>query len=194
MRAIETVTGGTLTIEGTELHVVELEDVAPDTKTLDCQLPDERWSYTDAHGHLHRWWLRADQPKGRKEREPQAPTLVKTYEHVECDGTCGNWDCEGYSIPVWHCVACGEQVEPKFRPGTTTIETSSGYWLVTVEGEPFGPGEGPAVLLYPSGPGQMMRMTGQARQLSHVRHCESGIDDRRRDVREFQFMPDRGKG
>lgn len=82
-------------------------------RSLLAVLQDPSWSHTDSNGHIHRWVLT------RREalRNPESlPTLVASQRHIDCDGTCGNWDCGGYTITVWHCVTCGEQVEPGYIP------------------------------------------------------------------------------
>jgi hypothetical protein len=183
---METTIGGTLIIDGVALHALDLEHVAPEKVTLDCQVPDDDWKDTDTAGHTHRWW------RSPKVEDPQLPTLTETVEHRDCDGGCGDEGCEGYTISVWRCIACDEQVKPGFRLGTTTVETTSAHWEIeTVEDGCTGPVQvdrtrRAATVSWPSGPGQMATMTGEAVEVNRVveRHVANPV----RMLRTFHFM------
>jgi hypothetical protein len=63
--------------------------------------PDPGWSSTDARGHFHAY-----------DSDGKLPTLVASNRQIPCDGSCRNWDCDGYSERVHQCALCGEQVQP----------------------------------------------------------------------------------
>jgi hypothetical protein len=73
-------------------------------------LPAPRWVAIDPAGHEHRWV------------DGALPTLRADKRHVPCDGTCGNWDCDGYPETVHHCRECGAAVEPGYIPDTFARE------------------------------------------------------------------------
>ena len=100
--------------------------------------PDPAW--VEQHeGHEHRWTK-----EGQRHVVAHARRVLR---HIPCDGSCGNWDCEGYTVPRWLCVHDGTDV----APGTTaarprhvvTAETITLY-VTSPEGQPipatFGPG------------------------------------------------------
>lgn len=107
-------------------------------RSYSAVLPDPKWRFIDSHGHEHRW------AETGRDRGPDAlPTLVQTYRHVECDGSCGNWDCDGYDLPVWHCRECGDEVEPGFKPDYEAQTTGIPFegmrsMSATVKAWPFG--------------------------------------------------------
>lgn len=87
--------------------------------------PDPLWTYTDHQGHEHQYVKDGDWFT--------TPTLRVEREHVPCDGTCGDSGCEGYSIPHYFCVTCGEEIEPGLLHGPYQFTINMGYeWSVTV--------------------------------------------------------------
>lgn len=70
--------------------------------------PDPSWSTVDEAGHFH-----------ARSTDGTYPTLDRKSEHRDCDGGDGSCDddCEGYSVTVWSCRACGEWIEPGMIPG-----------------------------------------------------------------------------
>lgn len=83
--------------------------------------PDERWTFTDAAGHIHRYGSDDD----------PYPTLVERSERVE------DWDEDGEDASynrTWHeCRLCGEVI----RPGTTErMESIPGLIHYWVNGKP----------------------------------------------------------
>lgn len=158
-------TGGTLTIGDTELHVEDVEFVGPKWQWFDVQEPDPAWRHTDSEGHEHRWMA----PLGDSKSDGELPTAVRSVRRIECDGSCGNWDCDGYDEPVWHCRVCGDEIAPGRRPSQRSSVVEAGYLLVqtmsparraipsvsNVRGTP-------ASIVWPSGPGQMTNYTGRA--------------------------------
>lgn len=62
---------------------------------------DPGWEFTDAAGHFH-----AYDEKGKP------PTLDTRVEQIECDGSCGDSGCEGYTHTHYHCALCAEEIEP----------------------------------------------------------------------------------
>lgn len=95
-------------------------------RSLYASLPDRAWSYTDEHGHEHRWLLPAQATTAalRKADQDEAlPTLVRTYEHHGCGGDpCDDEDCEGYTVTVWRCRECRDVVEPGREPDTEAMD------------------------------------------------------------------------
>lgn len=71
--------------------------------------PDSSWRYTDENGHKHRW-KRGDDDTWRVTKS------TTRIEHVPCNGSCGNWDCDGYDITVYECSECGERLKPGSVP------------------------------------------------------------------------------
>ena len=66
--------------------------------------PDERWVFTDAFGHVHRW--------GKVDEEWTLPSLVWTM--VPCDGACHDPEHE---VREYHCAYCDIEVEPQWKQG-----------------------------------------------------------------------------
>lgn len=101
--------GEPLFVEDWQLHGPRIEYLP----SLEASMPDPGWVHVDSHGHEHRW-ARGDRNWSR----PDAlPTLIQSYEHKECDGSCGGvCGGEGYDVSVWHCRVCGDQVEPGLQP------------------------------------------------------------------------------
>ena len=100
--------------DGRRLPVLKVEtrSEVERVRSLTAQRPDETWSATDTHGHVHRYVRDA-------EDVPRLPSLEPRSRHVECDGSCysvTHGDCEGYDITVWLCRVCGDEVEPGFKP------------------------------------------------------------------------------
>jgi hypothetical protein len=111
-----TVRGDDLTIslrDGAQHKVVEMSQTSDVVTYSSClaQRPDTMWRGVDAHGHEHRWMV--------DDEHWDIPTCVSREEHVPCDGSCGNWDCEGYDITVWECAVCGDRVEPRWVADTS---------------------------------------------------------------------------
>lgn len=122
----------TLTVEPAPVEYV---------RSYSAILPDPNWLFEDSHGHLHVWT-----ETGRDRRG--LPSLVQSEEHRECNGLCGGvCQGEGYYVPVWHCVDCGDPVEPGVIPdreardegipivvGPSKVSATAWQW-------PFGSGE-----------------------------------------------------
>lgn len=84
--------------------------------------PDPGWSSTDARGHFHAY-----------DSDGSLPTLKASDNPIPCDGSCRNWDCDGYTERVYRCSLCDEPVVPRTverdHPevaGTTYTATVSG--------------------------------------------------------------------
>jgi hypothetical protein len=71
--------------------------------------PNTSWRYTDENGHQHRW-KRNDDDTWRVTK-----STTRT-EHVPCDGSCGDPDCDGWDLTVYECSKCGERLEPGWSP------------------------------------------------------------------------------
>lgn len=190
-------TGGTLTLDGgTQIPVDHLEFVGPEVHTEEGWIPDTTWTHTDSNGHLHAYWLPTGDRKrpGRDDGDPQTPTLMASSRHVECDGSCGGvCDGEGYYEPVWHCIACGDEVTPGVKRGTITIQLDTGHIALrstshSIDGGVLMPKQlpmTPATLLYPSGPGQMTEHAGKVIESGSSTYChDSGGGTL---TREFMF-------
>lgn len=128
-----TIRGNELTIslrDGKPHKVVEMSQTSePITYySLLSTRPDTSWRGVDAHDHEHRWV--------RDGESGDTPTCTSHEEHVPCDGSCGNWDCEGYDITVWECRDCGDRVEPGTSPdnGLKTLPGPS-RMSVTIAGK-----------------------------------------------------------
>jgi hypothetical protein len=179
-------TGGTLRLaDGRTMQVQEIEQIGPRYELVECQVPDTRWSTRDDHGHQHRWYVPADNRQG----DPVVPTATRSRQHVDCDGTCSNWDCDGYTIDVWNCVACGDQIEPRHGPGTAQILVEDQRIEFETVGEPD-----PDVSLlvgveasleFPVGVGEMVTVTGRVwedgdREVTWTSGISAGALERRR--------------
>lgn len=130
--------------DGPSLRVIEERTEGPEydyIRSRDAVMPDPNWVFVDSYGHEHRWASTDRRDGGRPEA---LPSLVRTFRHVDCDGTCPNWDCDGYDVPEWHCVLCGDQVEPGCKPdyqARTTgipVQRTAARFLFRVEGDPPG--------------------------------------------------------
>lgn len=68
--------------------------------------PDAKWTHIDGNDHFH-----AFATKG------ELPTLKRETVEVPCDGSCGG-ECngEGYTVPRYTCLICGEEIEPRYVP------------------------------------------------------------------------------
>jgi len=103
----------TLTVETEQIEI----------QSMLATKPDKNWEHVDHAGHFHAY-----------DDHGKLPTLETRVEQVPCSGECGNWDCDGYTVTHYHCLICGEEVEPKrlpdsgpkFIPGPTR-------WTVEVE-------------------------------------------------------------
>lgn len=109
--------GSTITLDnGQPATVLEYTIDGPDIEWVRVDgavMPDPNWVFVDSYGHEHRW----EHADRRDLSRPEAlPTLNRSYVHIDCDGTCGNWDCDGYDDPVWHCILCGDEVTPGTIP------------------------------------------------------------------------------
>lgn len=132
----------TLTLDGhPPMPVAEFEMEPPPVtyvRSEGAAKPSTLWRHTDEHGHEHRWV------------DGELPTLTATTRHVECDGSCGGvCEGEGYDVTVWHCSACGDEVEPGRVPdyaarnvGTPIVTGPATGWA-TVRGRPLGFGGEP---------------------------------------------------
>lgn len=123
-----------------EMLYVEEHQTATNTETIRSEgsaEPDLSWKHTDPAGHLHQFVPTDD------ENASWLPTLVKSYRHIDCDGTCCDGDCEGYDVPVWHCRECGAEVEPGMRTNRGVlvreipVSESITYMLTVVAKEPL---------------------------------------------------------
>lgn len=84
--------------------------------------PDLKWRYTDREGHEHHYGP-----------DNTLPTLRVEYEHIPCDGTCGDSGCEGVNVAHYFCPSCGEEVEPGLIHGPYQFTvTGPVSWSVTV--------------------------------------------------------------
>lgn len=184
--------GGTMRLDdGTTIQLVGVEWVAPEVQYLDEQVPDPAWEYTDTNGHAHRWWWAGGQRQG-DHKAAQTPTLALATRHVDCDGACWNFDCDGYDVVYRTCIVCGDEVEPGTRAGTVTVETSAAHWSLLTEetSMPRTPAVGRACVQWPSGPGQLMVMNGQATETTSPTQ-EFRLDERGPVVqRTFRFVQD----
>lgn len=109
--------GVALTVNDRSIPVVEFEREMPDVeyvRSISASLPDPGWSVYDSHGHLHQWARAGREAMGRKD---SLPTLVGLSRQMPCNGACGG-ACggEGYTITVYHCAMCGDEVEPGLIP------------------------------------------------------------------------------
>lgn len=124
-----------------EMLYVEAHQVDTKTETIRSEgvaEPDLSWKHTDPAGHLHQFVPTDD------ENASWLPSLVKSYRHIDCDGTCSDGGgCEGYDIPVWHCRECGAEVEPGMRTNNgmlvreIPISEAVTYTLTVVAKEPL---------------------------------------------------------
>lgn len=106
-------------------------------RTAMASKPDERWTHTDSHGHVHKY-VRDE------EDVPRLPSLERRIRQEECDGSCysiTHGDCEGYAVTEWFCRECGDEVEPGFKhdyeaenPGIPISVTTE--YALSVEMEP----------------------------------------------------------
>src|SRR5688572_26387248 len=80
--------------------------------------PDERWTFTDAAGHVHRWH-EVGNPQPMTTYRPEWAYEVPTLKYV-VDET--GIDEDGYEYERGHseCVVCGEHVTPRRKPDETT--------------------------------------------------------------------------
>ena len=134
--------------------------------------PDPAWRATDTHGHEHRW--HGD--------PPTLPTLVRSTEHVDCDGSCGG-TCggEGYERTVWHCARCGDPVEPGYVPDWTAREIGTpvvlGPAVAELVVESWRPALGDAVDAVLHADGDVL--SGKAWSTSRERRVGTGEDRER---------------
>lgn len=86
---------------------------------------DRTWTFVDGAGHFHAW------------SDGEYPTLVRKYEHRDCDGSCGGvCDGEGFDVTVYTCMLCREVVVPGVVPGPH-FKTMPGMfdWSALLEGD-----------------------------------------------------------
>lgn len=78
--------------------------------------PDTGWRLIDAQGHEHRWYVDGKPATSYSPSEKhEAPTLSWIFEGW------GYWeDGERYAIGHHECSQCGEHVEPRYCPDSTT--------------------------------------------------------------------------
>jgi hypothetical protein len=83
------------------------------------------WSYTDRQGHKHAYVEDGDRYT--------TSTLDVEYEHIDCDGSCGDSGCEGYDIPHYSCRICGEEITPGLLHGPHSfVVEGHRSWVVDV--------------------------------------------------------------
>jgi len=83
--------------------------------------PDERWTYTDHHGHEHHW----------RDGWPTLRWVVDEPEYIDEDGE--EYPAEGH----YECPFCGEDISPGMRGPSGFREFIPGreqWWL---NGEPI---------------------------------------------------------
>lgn len=169
-------TGGTLTIDGRVYRAENVDVIGPEYQTFDCQVPDGQWTATDRLGHEHRYWRRGSDAKAALE----LPTLERHERHVECDGNNALHPfeefCEGYTEVYWTCIVCGDEVQPGSRRGTESVKSREAYYEVTtsIDLAELAAADGYVVidstpashdaarLVWPTGPGQTLDVTGRA--------------------------------
>src|SRR5688500_4371492 len=81
---------------GPALRVIEQRTDGPEftyARSAGAVMPDPAWMFVDSYGHEHRWASTERRDGGRPEA---LPSLNRSFRHIECDGTCPNWDCDGY--------------------------------------------------------------------------------------------------
>ena len=91
--------------------------------STDLPKPDPAWTFVDAAGHFH------------ARSGDSYPTLSEKLIDVPCDGTCGNWDCDGSTLTEWSCVLCSEVVKPGKIAGPHYESMPGRYdWSAALEG------------------------------------------------------------
>lgn len=172
MRSNTTVVGTNITIalDGQPpVPVSEVVITGPEIEYVRYEravMPDPKWTFTDSHGHEHRW---ASTEREDNVRDAALPTLTKSWVDVPCDGSCGGvCGGEGYSEIVWHCTACGDPVEPGYIPDylarTSGIPVRKGYaeYTFTVGEVPFPQGDSYRQQEYRAEVAGDITMTGRA--------------------------------
>lgn len=100
---MKSVLGTTARVDGGPLMPCQLEiDQESQVFTDDSPRLNPGWTYRDGKGHEH--YASGD----------ELPTLFRWTEEVPCDGSCSNWDCEGYSVTSLWCPLCGEHITPTY--------------------------------------------------------------------------------
>lgn len=176
MTAAATVIG--LTMGGRTYTVEDVAHIGPEYETVRCQVPDEKWSATDAGGHEHRYW----QPAAGGDLA--LPTLTRSERHVDCDGDGMHTEefCEGYTQVYWTCIVCGDEVVPGSRTGSRSFKSRESYTEVTTTIDPAeladeagsytipprGERHDDAHLVWPAGPGRMLDIRGQAWEIDET--------------------------
>jgi hypothetical protein len=131
----------------------EIEYVGPEYRTVrsdTAMKPDPKWHFEDRNGHRHFWngkdvytrlttelWVGGEITTKVTTGFQRA---VKRRETVHCDGTCGNYDCDGWSRWAWNCRQCGALIKPGYIPdyearAGTQVPISSAYYLLSIEGD-----------------------------------------------------------
>lgn len=88
--------------------------------------PNPSWKYTDREGHGHTY--------AEDDEQFATPTLDVEYEHVPCDGACGDGGCEGYDESHYYCRICREEIAPGLLYGPHRINVPGlRSWTVRVE-------------------------------------------------------------
>jgi hypothetical protein len=87
---------------------------------------NERWTYTDKAGHVHRYDDRYEPLTGTC-----YPTLLRRSEHVPCD----DWECgcDGHDREWYVCHLCDQVIRPSVRPATWYRALRAEYF---VDGRP----------------------------------------------------------
>jgi hypothetical protein len=78
--------------------------------------PNERWTHTDRHGHIHQWWTNGAPATSYR---PTDHFIVPTLHWVQ---TGVEYTEDGDEIPIGEhrCVRCEEKVEPGYKPDDCT--------------------------------------------------------------------------
>ena len=83
--------------------------------------PDERWTYTDHHGHEH------------YRRDGGYPTLTWIVDETYWCGDCDEEHTEGH----WECSICGERIEPGISGPDAFRKVIRGRRSYYLNGEPI---------------------------------------------------------